>query len=91
MEVGFLNNAPWWRKWRSRWRFGRDGKVFGYKCRNCGFIEFYFEKWESVRSSELGLCLDNRYHTIRQSTLDVRAYDKTRWRFEDGWLILEAF
>ena len=44
MEVGFLNNAPYWRNGRSHWGFGRDGKVFGYKCRNCGYIEFYFEK-----------------------------------------------
>lgn len=23
--------------------------------------------------------------------IELTGYDKTRWRFEDGWLILEAF
>ena len=24
--------------------FWRDGRVFGYKRRNCGYVEFYLEK-----------------------------------------------
>jgi uncharacterized OB-fold protein len=47
MEVGHLHNALYWRNGRSTLRFGLDGKVFGYKCRNCGYIEFYFEKDEN--------------------------------------------
>ncbi len=23
--------------------------------------------------------------------VELSGYDKTRWRFEDGWLVLEAF
>jgi hypothetical protein len=23
---------------------GWDGRVFAYKCKNCGYVEFYFEK-----------------------------------------------
>jgi uncharacterized OB-fold protein len=44
MEVGYLQNAPYWRRGRSRWSIGWDGRVFGYKCKNCGYIEFYFEE-----------------------------------------------
>jgi predicted nucleic-acid-binding Zn-ribbon protein len=47
MEIGHLHNALYWRNGRSTLRFGLDGKVFGYKCRNCGYIEFYFEKEEN--------------------------------------------
>jgi uncharacterized Zn finger protein len=44
MEVGYLFNAPYWTRGRSRWSFGWDGRVFAYKCKNCGYVEFYFEK-----------------------------------------------
>jgi len=44
MEVGYLHNAPYWRRGRSILGFGWDGRVFAYKCENCGYVEFYFEK-----------------------------------------------
>jgi predicted nucleic-acid-binding Zn-ribbon protein len=44
MEVGYLLNAPYWARGRSRWSFGWDGRVFAYKCKNCGYVELYFEK-----------------------------------------------
>jgi hypothetical protein len=44
MEVGYLHNAPYWRRGRSIWGFGWDGRVFACKCRNCGYVEFYCEK-----------------------------------------------
>ncbi len=44
MEVGYLHNAPYWRHGRSSIGFGWDGRVFAYKCKNCGYVEFYFEK-----------------------------------------------
>jgi uncharacterized Zn finger protein len=44
MEVGYLFNAPYWTRGRSRWSFGWDGRVFAYKCKNCGYVELYFEK-----------------------------------------------
>jgi predicted nucleic-acid-binding Zn-ribbon protein len=47
MEVGFLQNAPYWTSGRSRWRVfvsGAGARVFAYKCKNCGYIEFYAEK-----------------------------------------------
>jgi predicted nucleic-acid-binding Zn-ribbon protein len=45
MEVGFLRNAPYWTHGRSVWlSIGWDGRVFAYKCRNCGYVEFYFER-----------------------------------------------
>jgi len=43
MEVGYLRDAPYWKRGRSiigLW----DGRVFAYKCKNCGYVEFYFEK-----------------------------------------------
>jgi uncharacterized Zn finger protein len=44
MEVGYLHNAPYWRHGRSILGLGWDGRVFAYKCKNCGYVEFYFEK-----------------------------------------------
>lgn len=44
MEVGYLHNAPYWRHGRSLWNIGWDGRIFAYKCKNCGYVEFYFEK-----------------------------------------------
>jgi uncharacterized OB-fold protein len=44
MEVGYLLGAPYWRRGRNligtRW----EGRVFAYKCKSCGYVEFYFEK-----------------------------------------------
>ena len=44
VEVGYLSNAPRWRRGRSLWSIGWGERVFGYTCRNCGYIEFYLEK-----------------------------------------------
>jgi len=43
MEVGHLRNAVYWTHGRSMRGLEWDGRVFGYKCRNCGYVEFYFE------------------------------------------------
>lgn len=39
MEKGFLLGAPHWKSGRSM--LGTTYRVFGYKCKNCGYIEFY--------------------------------------------------
>jgi hypothetical protein len=44
MEAGYLHNAPYWRRGRSILGLGWDGRVFAYKCKNCGYVELYFEK-----------------------------------------------
>jgi hypothetical protein len=30
--------------WQKQLGFGWDGRAFAYKCKNYGYIEFYFEK-----------------------------------------------
>jgi predicted nucleic-acid-binding Zn-ribbon protein len=40
MEEGFLPGAPHWKPGRGI--FGLRGyRIFGYRCKNCGFVEFY--------------------------------------------------
>lgn len=43
MEEGFLPGAPHWKPGRSI--FGLRGyRIFGYRCKNCGFVEFYVKE-----------------------------------------------
>jgi predicted nucleic-acid-binding Zn-ribbon protein len=43
MEEGFLAGAPHWKSGRGI--FGGKGyRIFGYRCKNCGYVEFYTEK-----------------------------------------------
>ena len=42
MEEGFLPGAPHWKAGKGIW--GKGDRVFGYKCRDCGYVEFYVKK-----------------------------------------------
>ncbi len=41
IELGYLRDAPWWRKGTSLWQAGFGPRVFAYKCQNCGYIELW--------------------------------------------------
>ena len=49
MEIGYLRDAPWRTKGTGTPQIGFDPQVFAYKCIDCGYIELYAEKQESVR------------------------------------------
>ena len=49
MEIGYLRDAPWWRKGTSLMQMGFGPRVFAHKCVNCGYIELYAEKKEGVK------------------------------------------
>jgi predicted nucleic-acid-binding Zn-ribbon protein len=58
MEVGYLTGAPYWKRGRRFWGSGMDSKVFAYKCRTCGYTEFYCEalaKDKNAKWLDLGL------------------------------------
>ena len=44
MEKGYLRDAPWWRRGESLLRVGFGPGVWAFRCKNCGFIEFYSDK-----------------------------------------------
>jgi len=44
MEEGFLPEAPHWKAGKSMW--GKRARIFGYKCRDCGYVEFYASRNE---------------------------------------------
>lgn len=44
MEIGYLNDAPYWRRGRSLIAVGRCPRIYAYACKNCGFVEFYTQK-----------------------------------------------
>ncbi len=43
MEIGYIHNAPFWTRGRSTFGFKKEGRLFAYKCKNCGYVDFYFE------------------------------------------------
>lgn len=51
MLEGFLPSAPHWKLGRSM--FGKTSRIFGYKCRNCGYVEFYVEETKEKKETEL--------------------------------------
>jgi hypothetical protein len=44
MEIGYLRDAPYWRKGTSLWQVGFGTRVYAYRCKSCGYIELYAEK-----------------------------------------------
>jgi predicted nucleic-acid-binding Zn-ribbon protein len=44
MEAGYLSNAPYWRRGRSLFAIGWAGRIFAYKCRQCGYTELWGDK-----------------------------------------------
>lgn len=44
MEIGYLHNAPYWRRGKSLLQLGFGPRVFAYRCEHCGYIELYTEK-----------------------------------------------
>jgi len=44
MEKGYLRDAAFWRRGTSLLRIGLGQRIFGYGCKNCGYVEFYLEK-----------------------------------------------
>jgi predicted nucleic-acid-binding Zn-ribbon protein len=43
-EKGYLRDAPWWRHGESFLQVGFGKRIFAYRCKNCGYVEFYTEK-----------------------------------------------
>ncbi len=43
MEVGIISGHAYWKRGRSTYGFGVDGRLFAYKCNNCSYVEFYIE------------------------------------------------
>jgi len=43
MEIGHLSNAIRWVHGRSIWTLETGPRIYGYKCKNCGYVEFYVE------------------------------------------------
>jgi predicted nucleic-acid-binding Zn-ribbon protein len=42
MEVGFMPGAPYWKPGKGL--FGLTAyRIFGYRCKKCGYVEFYAE------------------------------------------------
>jgi len=44
MEIGYLRDAPYWRRGANLLRIGLGKRIFGYRCKNCGYVEFYTRK-----------------------------------------------
>jgi len=44
MEMGYLRDAPYWRRGKNLLQLGFGPRVFAYRCKNCGYIELYAEK-----------------------------------------------
>jgi predicted nucleic-acid-binding Zn-ribbon protein len=47
MEIGYLSRAPFWLRGKSMYKFGvNPPRIYGFACKNCGYVEFYLEKKE---------------------------------------------
>jgi len=46
MDIGYLRDAPYWRKGTSMLQIGFGPRVYAYRCKSCGYIELYTEKEE---------------------------------------------
>lgn len=44
MDVGFLPGSPWWGRGESLWSFESPTRIFAYRCKKCGYVEFYARK-----------------------------------------------
>jgi len=43
MEIGYLPGAWSWSAGKSLWSIRRPKRIFGYGCKNCGYVEFCLE------------------------------------------------
>lgn len=41
MEIGHLPGAFSWSAGKSLWSIKESSRIFAYKCKNCGYVEFY--------------------------------------------------
>jgi len=44
MEKGYLPGAFSWSPGTSLWKLRQPRRIYGYGCKNCGYVEFYLEK-----------------------------------------------
>jgi hypothetical protein len=44
MEIGYLRDAPWWRRGKSLVAAGFGPRIFAYRCKKCHYVEFYTEE-----------------------------------------------
>ena len=44
MEVGYLRDAPWWRKGKSLVQIGFGPRIYAYKCKQCSYTELWGDK-----------------------------------------------
>jgi len=44
MEIGYLPGAFSWSAGKGLWRIRKPKRIFGYGCKNCGYVEFYLEQ-----------------------------------------------
>jgi hypothetical protein len=49
MEIGHLPNAWNWIEGKSRWSISLGRRIYGYGCRNCGYVEFYLERHQGQK------------------------------------------
>jgi hypothetical protein len=53
MEIGYLPSALRWREGTSPWQIGACPRIFGYACKNCGYVEFYLGKEGASREQNV--------------------------------------
>jgi ribosomal protein S27AE len=44
MEIGYLRDAPWWRRGKSLLAAGFGPRIFAYRCKQCHYVELYTEE-----------------------------------------------
>ncbi len=44
MEIGYLPGGWNWVAGKSRWTLSLGRRIYGYGCRDCGYVEFYLER-----------------------------------------------
>jgi len=46
IEIGYLPGAFSWGAGKSLWSIKKPLRIFAYRCKDCGYVEFYTEKRE---------------------------------------------
>jgi predicted nucleic-acid-binding Zn-ribbon protein len=46
IEIGYLPGAFSWSAGKSLWSIKKSLRIFAYRCKKCGYVEFYTEKRE---------------------------------------------
>jgi len=44
IEIGYLPGAFSWSAGKNLWSIKKPSRIFAYRCKNCGYVEFYTEK-----------------------------------------------